>query len=146
MLCAYTQFPALPFGGPHEKPHGVRGLSKHYHLQLEPKLDNDKCAIIWIPCDCNECTKFLDKPWEIGVGLIDKPCYHWIIIQFSKKSTTYEYYDDVHKFVLYGISEIMSPPAQNGKYDAFNTEDPTTPGYYVVKFIPEPNRIQVKKK
>ena len=45
MSCASTQFPALPFCDPHEKPHGVRGLSKHYHLLLDPILDNGKCAI-----------------------------------------------------------------------------------------------------
>ena len=45
MSCASTQFPALPFCDPHEKPHGVRGLSKHYHLLLDPILDNGKCEI-----------------------------------------------------------------------------------------------------
>ena len=30
--CAITYFPAFPFCGPHIKPHGVRGLRKHYHL------------------------------------------------------------------------------------------------------------------
>ena len=29
-----NQSPALPFFGPHTKPHGRRGLSKHYHLRL----------------------------------------------------------------------------------------------------------------
>ena len=43
--CATTQFHALPFCGLHVKPHGVRGLSKHYHLQLDPKLGHGKCAI-----------------------------------------------------------------------------------------------------
>ena len=32
-----TQFPGLPFCGPHAKPHGVIGLSKHYHLRIDPK-------------------------------------------------------------------------------------------------------------
>ena len=34
ILCATTQFLVLSFFGPHKKPHGVRGLSKYYHLQL----------------------------------------------------------------------------------------------------------------
>ena len=50
-------------------------LSKHYHLQLDPKLGNGKCAIEWIPCDCNACTKMLEKPWEIGAELIEQTCY-----------------------------------------------------------------------
>ena len=40
-----NQFPALPFCGPRYKPHGERGLSKHYHLRFDPKLGNGVCAI-----------------------------------------------------------------------------------------------------
>ena len=36
MLCASTQFQALLFCGPHANPRGVRRLSKHYHLRLDP--------------------------------------------------------------------------------------------------------------
>ena len=68
-----TQFPALRFFGPRENPHGILGLSKHYHLRLEPKLGNGKCAIIRIPCACNARTKMLGNTWEIGVDLIDQP-------------------------------------------------------------------------
>ena len=32
MYCNTNQFPELSFYGPHSKPHGARGLSKHYHL------------------------------------------------------------------------------------------------------------------
>ena len=32
MYCNTNQFPELPFCGPHSKPHGARGLSKHYCL------------------------------------------------------------------------------------------------------------------
>ena len=32
MFCNANQFPSLPFFGPHIKPNGVRGLSKHYHM------------------------------------------------------------------------------------------------------------------
>ena len=38
IYCDTNQLPALPFFGPYPKPHGVRGLSKHYHLRLNPKL------------------------------------------------------------------------------------------------------------
>ena len=38
MYCNTNQFPALPFCGPHSKPHGARGLGKHYHLRYDPKL------------------------------------------------------------------------------------------------------------
>ena len=72
---ASTKFTALTFFVPHEKSHGVRGLIKHYHLQLEPKLDNGKCAIKRIPCACNVCTNMSDKHWAIVVELIDQPRY-----------------------------------------------------------------------
>ena len=50
---ASTQFPALPFCGPHEKPHVLRGLSKDDHLRLNPRLVNGKCAVRFIPCSYN---------------------------------------------------------------------------------------------
>ena len=46
MSCATTQFPELSFCGPHAKPHELRGLSKHYHLLLDPKLGNEKYTIL----------------------------------------------------------------------------------------------------
>ena len=50
MYCNTNQVPALPFCGPHSKPHGARGLSKHYYLRFYPKLGNGVCAICRIPC------------------------------------------------------------------------------------------------
>ena len=34
MYCNTNQFPTLQFCGPHSKPHGARGLGKHYHLRF----------------------------------------------------------------------------------------------------------------
>ena len=42
MYCNTNQFPTLPFCGPHSKPHGARGLRKHYHLRFDPKLGMGK--------------------------------------------------------------------------------------------------------
>ena len=75
MSCASTQFSALPFCGPHEKSHRVRGLSKHHHLRIDPRLGNSTCAIRQIPFACNECSNMLDKPWAIYSDLIDQPRY-----------------------------------------------------------------------
>ena len=33
-----TQFSAFKLCGPHNKPHGVRGLIKHYNIILDPKI------------------------------------------------------------------------------------------------------------
>ena len=56
MYCNTNQFPELSFSGPHSKPHGTRGLSKHYHLSFDPKLGMAICAIRRIPCACVACT------------------------------------------------------------------------------------------
>ena len=64
MYCNTKQFPGLSFCGPHYKPHGARGLSKHYHLRFDPKLG---MAICEIKCDCVECKSMLDKPWISGI-------------------------------------------------------------------------------
>ena len=50
MACASTKFQALSLCGSHEKPHGVRGLSKNYHFRLDTKLGHGKCEITQIPC------------------------------------------------------------------------------------------------
>ena len=56
MYCNTNQFPELLFFGPHSKPHGARGLSKHYHFRFDPKLGNGVCALFHISCDCTACT------------------------------------------------------------------------------------------
>ena len=66
--CASTQCHALLFSSPYTEPHGVRGLSKHYHLRLEPRLDNGKCALRRITCTCIACKNMLDKTWDIVIG------------------------------------------------------------------------------
>ena len=47
--CIVTKinFHKLSFYGPHSKPHGASGLSKHYHLRFDQKLEMGICAIIW---------------------------------------------------------------------------------------------------
>ena len=40
MSCAKTQLLAFSFWGSYAKLHGLRGLSKHYYLQLDPKLSH----------------------------------------------------------------------------------------------------------
>ena len=67
MYCNTNQLPTLPFCIPHSKPHGARGLGKHYHLSFDPKLGMGKCAIHLIPCACVACTSRLDKPWISGI-------------------------------------------------------------------------------
>ena len=56
MYCNTNKLPALPFCGPHSKPHGERGMGNHYHLRFDPKLGMGVCAIRRIPCSCVACT------------------------------------------------------------------------------------------
>ena len=63
MYCDTNRFPASSFCGPHPKPNGARGLSKHYLLRFDTKIDHGICVICRIPCDCVGCTSMLDKPW-----------------------------------------------------------------------------------
>ena len=123
MSYATTQFPALVFCGLYMKLHGVKGLSKHYHIWLGPKLGHEKCTIWWIPCACVACTSMLGKTWGPCVSHIQQPCYqtvvyctywpvldslnNWNIIKFANKNTFCEDFDEVHRFVLDGISENM---------------------------------------
>ena len=73
ILCDTTQFPLLSFCRPQAKPHGVRGLSKHYHLLLDPKLGHGKYTIRRIPCACISFTNVLDKSWYYGVDPTKQP-------------------------------------------------------------------------
>ena len=50
IYCNTNQFLSLPFCGPHSKPHGARGLSKHYHLSFDTELGIGFCEIRRIPC------------------------------------------------------------------------------------------------
>ena len=73
IYCNTNQFPALPFCGPNFKPHGARGLSKHYHFRFYPKLGNDVYLIRRIPCACVKCTSILDKQWISGRPSVGGP-------------------------------------------------------------------------
>ena len=52
VYCNTNQFPALPFCGPPYKPHGARGMIKHYHLNFDTKPGNGVCEVCCIPCAC----------------------------------------------------------------------------------------------
>ena len=56
MYCNTSQFPELSFFGPHYKSHGARGLSKHYHLRFDTKLDMGIFAMHRILCARVACT------------------------------------------------------------------------------------------
>ena len=75
MYCNTNQFPASPFCGTHYKPHGTRGLSKHYHLRFDPKLPMGEYDICRIACACVACTSMLDKPWMSGIPSDKQDCY-----------------------------------------------------------------------
>ena len=67
MSCAKSQFLELSFCGPHAKPHGARGLSKNYHLGLDPKLGHGTCEMRRISCACISCTTMLNTQWDYDI-------------------------------------------------------------------------------
>ena len=75
MSCALIQFQAFSFCGPHAKSHLVRGVTKHYHLQFDPKVGNGECAIRRTPCVCIAFTNIFDKPLVIGSDPTRQPCH-----------------------------------------------------------------------
>ena len=68
MYCNTNPFTALPLCGPHSKPHGARGLSKHYNFRFDPKLGIGECAISSISYACVACTSIMDKAWISGIS------------------------------------------------------------------------------
>ena len=150
MYCNINQFPTSPFCGPHFKPHGARGISKHYNLRFDTKLGMGKRAICRIPCACVACTSMLDKPWIFGIPSEKQERYkpvtkctywlllgtfnNWNILELSSKSTSSEIIDEIHQVVLDGISDNMVSLVESGKYGAINTTDTSTNGFYVIMF------------
>ena len=62
-----NQLPTFTFCGPHSKPHGAKGLRKHYHFCFDTKLVNDVCVILRIPCACVSCTSVKEKNRVYGI-------------------------------------------------------------------------------
>ena len=68
MYCNTNQFPELSFSGPHYKPHGTGGLSKHYHFRFDPKLGNgNMCNFPYTMCLFFMYINAIYKPWISGI-------------------------------------------------------------------------------
>ena len=150
IYCNANQFTALPFCGPHSKPHGARGLSNHYRLLFYTRLGHVVCAIRHILCVCVAFTSMLDKPWISGIPSDTQDCYkpvtkftywpvlvsfnNWNIIQLSQKSTPSDAFDEIHQVVIYGISDNMASLVESVNYGAINTTDTATDRFYVIMF------------
>ena len=67
MYCATNQFPELNFLGHNIKPHGICGLSQHYHMRFYPRLVHGAYEIRFIPCSFTFCTSIFDQPWSPGL-------------------------------------------------------------------------------
>ena len=66
MYCSTNHFTELNFLGPHNKPHGLRGLGNHYNMHFDPKIGHVTYEICRIPCACTSCTSSMDQHWIIG--------------------------------------------------------------------------------
>ena len=64
------------------------------------------------------------------------------IILFTNKTTSGKDFDAVHTVVHDGNSEHVASLIQLGKYGDTNAADPTTTGYYVIKYLYETYTLQ----
>ena len=145
--CDTNQFPALPFCGPHPKPHGARGLSKHDHLRCDPKLVHGICAIHRIPYAYVGRTSMLEKLWISGIPSHKQAryqpvtnCTYWPVL--APKSTPFESFDEIHKAVIEGISKNTASLSQSGMYGDIDTDDNTTNRFYVIPLSSETYTLQ----
>ena len=153
-----NQFSGLSFFDTHSKPHGARGLSKHYHFSFDTKLGMGICAIHRIQCDFVACKSMLENPWIYGISPDEQELYkhvtkcnywpvlgylnNWNIIQLSQNSTPSDTFDEIHQVVLDGISDNMASLVEPGKYGSIQKTDKTTNGSYVIMFTSEVYTLQ----
>ena len=158
MYCNTNQFPELSFSGPHYKPHGARGLSKHYHLCFDTKLGMVVCEVLRIPCDCVACASMLDISWISGISSDKQDIYkpvakctycpvlgsfnNWNIIPLSPKSTSSDTFDEIRQVVLDGISDNIASLVESVKYGAINKTDKSTNGFYIIMFTSGAYKLQ----
>ena len=67
---------------------------------------------------------------------------NWNIITLSHRATTSETFEDINQIILDGISDSITSLVQYVKYDAINTTETSTMGYYVIKFVLEAYNLQ----
>ena len=136
MYCTTNLFPEFQYCGTHNKPHGVHGFSKYYHMYFYIILGLGIWELRCILCVCTQWTYTLDKPWTRGDPTHQKPhhqhvkCFtYWpvlgsfnncIIIKFSHKAPSSEDLDKINQVVLDGISDNMAVLVQTGQYGAIN--------------------------
>ena len=95
-----NQFVELLFCGTHLKPHGTRGLSKHYNLRFDPKLGNGICVILRIPSACVACTSMLDQTWIYVISTMKKANYQTV--------TDFTYWPIMGSYINWNII-LLSP-------------------------------------
>ena len=75
----YNIFYYVAFLMSEHKTHVVRGMSKHYHLRLDPKLVHGKYAIQLITFEYVSCTNMLDKTLATCVDHTKQPIYQPVV-------------------------------------------------------------------
>ena len=70
------------------------------------------------------------------------PYNNWNTIHLTPKSIPSEAFDETHQVVLDRRSENMASLVQSGMYGAINTDDNTSNGLYVIKFLSEAYTLQ----
>ena len=135
-------------------------MSKHYNLSFDTKLGDGIYVIRRIPCAWVACTSMLDTFFS---GIPSKKQSHyqpvtnctywpvlgsynnWNITHITPKSKPFEAFDEIHKFVLDGISRNTAALVQLGMYGAISTYYSTTNGLHVILFVSEAYMLQDHK-
>jgi hypothetical protein len=133
------------------------GLKSVYNICADPDLGLGRVAVRRILCACEACHKQLMQEWDPNVEAKEQDRYSscttcilweifeglndWNIVQLLPgKDNDDEEIQTIHKMVL--DAKVESLRVEEGKIGAFQTEDPDSDGYYLVKWTSTPYRLE----
>ena len=133
------------------------GLKSMYNIRADPDLGLGRVAVRRIPCACEACRHQLMQDWDPNVEAEEQNRYVrsttcllwgifeglnvWNIVQLLPgKDNDDEEIQTIHRIVL--DAKIESLCVEEDKIGAFQTEDPDSDGYYLVKWTSKPYRLK----
>ena len=147
---------------PVDLPEGI-GVMQCYNIRADPDLGLGKIALRRIPCACRGCRDQLAKPWQPNVAQSEQPRYKtgncdlapifagglndWHITDVRQVTgeddgEQEDELEEVNSRLLGGIATRMAERVSEGGIGVFQTEDPDTDGYYLVKWTTYPYTLQ----
>ena len=125
--------------------------------RADPDLGLGRVAVRRIPCACEACRSQFNQDWEPNVDATEQKRYassttcilwdifeglnDWNIVQLVPGfDNDEEEIQTIHRIVLDARIESLNVEEQN--VGAFQTEDPDSDGYYLVKWTSQPYRLE----